>query len=116
MVRKRIKSFKFAFRGLVTLVTSQPNAKFHLFATICVVSLGLFLKIGYHDWAILSLAVGLVWAAEALNTGLEFLADRVAPEWHELVGNAKDVAAGGVLAASISAAVAGILIFLPYIL
>ncbi len=35
---------------------------------------------------------------------------------HELTGKAKDVAAGGVLAVSISAAVTGFLIFLPYIL
>ncbi|MCK5131037.1 MAG: diacylglycerol kinase family protein [Candidatus Sabulitectum sp.] len=115
MVKKRIESFGHAFKGLAILVRTQPNAKFHLFATIFVIILGLFLNISYTDWAILALAVGSVWAAEALNTGLEFLADRVAPEWHELVGNAKDVAAGGVLAVSITAAVAGLLIFLPYI-
>lgn len=115
MVKKRVESFEFAFKGLATLVRTQPNAKFHLFATVCVVALGLFLNISYTDWAIIALAIGSVWAAEALNTGLEFLADKVAPEWHKLVGNAKDAAAGGVLAVSITAAVAGLLIFLPYI-
>lgn len=115
MVKNRMESFGHAFRGLATLVRTQPNAKFHLFATFCVIGLGLFLKITYLDWAILTLAIGSVWAAEALNTGLEFLADRVAPEWHELVGKAKDVAASGVLAVSITAAVAGLLIFLPHI-
>ncbi|MCD4708695.1 MAG: diacylglycerol kinase family protein [Candidatus Sabulitectum sp.] len=115
MVKKRIDSFGHAFRGLVTLLRTQPNAKFHLLATVCVIALGLFLNVSRIDWAILSLAVGSVWAAEAMNTGLEFLADRVAPEWHQLVGNAKDVTAGGVLAASIAAAVAGLLIFLPHI-
>ncbi len=116
MVNKQITSFGHAFRGLVTLVRTQPNARFHLFATVCVVALGLFLNISHTEWAIIALAVGSVWAAEALNTGLEFLADRVAPEWHELVGAAKDVSAGGVLAISITAAVAGLLIFLPHIL
>ncbi|MCK5786134.1 MAG: diacylglycerol kinase family protein [Candidatus Sabulitectum sp.] len=116
MVKKRIKSFEFALKGLVTLVRTQPNAKFHLFATICVAILAVILDVSHMEWAILSLAVGLVWTAEALNTGLEFLSDHVAPQWHELVGNAKDVAAGGVLAASVTAAVAGLLIFLPHIL
>ena len=115
MVKKRLKSFGFAFKGLVTLVRTQPNARFHLLATSCVVALAVILSVSRMEWAILSLAIGLVWTAEALNTGLEFLSDHVAPQWHELVGNAKDVAAGGVLAASIAAAVAGLLIFLPHI-
>lgn len=115
MVKKRLESFRHAFRGLATLVKTQPNAKFHLIATICVSVLGLFLSISCTDWTILALSAGSVWAAEAMNTALEFLADRVAPEWHVLVGNAKDVAAGGVLAISIAAAVAGLLIFLPHI-
>lgn len=112
----RIKSFGHAFRGLSTLVRTQPNAKFHLSATVCVIGLGVYLNVSYLDWALLALATGSVWAAEALNTGLEFLADRVAPEWHELVGNAKDVSAGGVLAVSITAAVVGLLVFLPHII
>ena len=91
MVKKRIESFGHAFRGLLTLVRTQPNAKFHLFATVCVICLSIFLDLSGLEWAVISLAIGLVWAAEALNTGLEFLADRVAPEWHELV---EDCAAG----------------------
>lgn len=111
----KIESFKHAFKGLGTLVRTQANAKFHLLATVMVVGLGLYLHVSYFDWAILAIAIGAVWAAEALNTGLEFLADRVAPEWHELVGNAKDVAAGGVLAMAIASSIAGLLIFLPHI-
>jgi len=115
MVKDRIESFGHAFRGLTILVKSQPNARFHLCATVCVITLGIVLGISAVEWAVLSLAVGSVWAAEAMNTGLEFLADRVAPERHKLVGNAKDVAAAGVLASSIAAAAAGFLIFLPHI-
>ena len=116
MINKRIDSFGFAFKGIFTLVRTQPNARFHLAATLIVIVLGFLLKVTGIDWAILALATGAVWSAEALNTALEFLADRVAPEWHELVGNAKDVAAGGVLIVSASAAVAGLLIFLPHII
>lgn len=116
MINKRIASFRYAFKGLYTLVKTQPHARFHLLATLCVIALAYLLNVSRMEWAVLVLAIGAVWSAEALNTGLEFLADRVAPEWHELVGNAKDVAAGGVLVISISAAVAGLLIFLPHII
>ena len=115
MVKKRIESFTHAFRGIGTLVGSQPNAKIHLAATVCVVLLGLFLRVALMEWAVLSLACGIVWAAEALNTALEFLADRAAPEKHELIRKAKDTAAAGVLAASIAAAAAGLFIFLPHV-
>ncbi len=74
-------------RVYITLVKTQPNAKFHLFATVCVICLSIYLDLTGIEWAVISLAVGLVWAAEAVNTGLEFLADRVAPEWNELVGD-----------------------------
>ena len=116
MINKRIASFRYAFKGIYTLVKTQPHARFHLLATLSVISLAFLLNVSRMEWAVLVLAIGAVWSAEALNTGLEFLADRVAPEWHELVGNAKDVAAGGVLIISISAAVAGLLIFLPHII
>lgn len=116
MVRKRLNSFKYAFTGLGTLLHTQTNAKIHLAATICVAVLGFLLKVTSLEWAVLALATGMVWAAEALNTAIEFLADRVAPEKHHLVGKAKDTAAAGVLAAAIAAAVAGTLIFLPHIL
>jgi diacylglycerol kinase (ATP) len=111
-----VRSFAHAIRGLAVLVKTQNNARFHLFATVAAVVTGAILDISGTHWAIVVLSIGSVWAAEALNTGLEFLADRVAPEWHELTGKAKDVAAGGVLAASVAAAAAGLLIFLPYIL
>ena len=52
-------------------------------------------------------------AAEALNTALEALADRVAPDQHPLVAKAKDVAAGGVLLAAVAAAVMGLLVLGP---
>jgi diacylglycerol kinase len=56
-----------------------------------------------------------VWVAEALNTAIEFLADAAVPDHHSLIKHAKDVAAGAVLLASITAAAVGALVFLPYL-
>lgn len=116
MVRKRLESFGHAFRGLGTVIRNEPNARIHLAASVFVAALGTLFRVTALEWAILAIAAGIVWSAEALNSGLEFLADHVAPEKHELVKKAKDAAAGGVLAAAIAAAAAGLMIFLPYLL
>ena len=67
---------------------------------IIVACLGIWLKISYKEWAILAVAAGGVIAAEALNTAIEWLADRVSREQEESIRLVKDVAAGGVLAAA----------------
>ena len=107
--------FLHAFRGLLDLVLHQRNARFHLLATVAFITVFALLGVSYVEWAVLALAAGLVWAAEAANTALEHLADRVAPETHPLVARSKDVAAAAVLIASMGAAAAGILIFLSHV-
>lgn len=101
-------------RGLAALLATQHNARIHIAIMLAVVGLGLVLGLGNLEWALLALAIGLVWAAECANTALEWLCDLVSPEYHPLVKKAKDVAAGGVLLAAISAAVAGLFVLLPH--
>ena len=109
----RIRSFGYAFRGVWTMLRSQRNAWIHALATVVVLAAGLALGISVNDWKWLVLAMVSVWGAEALNTALEFLADAAKPEFHPLVKQAKDVAAGAVLIAAIGAAAIGALIFIP---
>ena len=111
-LRGRLASFAHAGRGLGVLL-NEPNARIQLLAALVVVALGLWLRLGRHDWALLSLAIGGVLASEAANTALEALADRTAPERHALVGRAKDVAAAGVLIASLAAAALGLFVLGP---
>jgi undecaprenol kinase len=55
-------------------------------------------------WAVvIILAAAMVLAAEAFNAAIEYLADAVHPDYHPLVGAAKDAAAGAVLIASLAA-------------
>jgi diacylglycerol kinase len=49
-----------------------------------------------------------------LNTAMEFLADAVSSDYHPLIGQAKDVAAGAVLIAAIGAVIIGMIIIVPY--
>jgi diacylglycerol kinase (ATP) len=112
----RIRSFKYAFVGIWTMLKSQQNAWIHAFATVAVVLAGFVLGISPAEWCWLVLAIIAVWMAEALNTAIEFLADVASPEFHPLVKKAKDVAAGAVLISAIGALIIGIIIIGPYVL
>ncbi|MEE2677358.1 MAG: diacylglycerol kinase family protein [Myxococcota bacterium] len=115
-VTGRVRSFRDAFRGVAILAKTQHNARIHGFATVAVIAAGFWLGCGAGEWAVLALAIALVWLAEGMNTAIEALGDAVSPESHPLVGRAKDVAAGAVLLAAIGAAVAGLLVFVPRLL
>ena len=110
----RARSFVYAGRGLAHLFATQHNAWIHLFAAAVVVASGCYFDLSRWEWAWLVLAIGLVLAAEAMNTAIEALADAVAPEFDAGVGRAKDVAAAAVLILSITAAILGGLVFLPH--
>jgi diacylglycerol kinase len=106
---ERAASFGFALRGVLAFAR-EPNAQIHLGFAAAVIALAAWLRVSRAEWALLVLAIGLVFAAEALNTALETLADRVSPDHHALVEKAKDVAAAGVLLAALAAAAAGLLV------
>ncbi|MEO7318542.1 MAG: diacylglycerol kinase family protein [Chthoniobacteraceae bacterium] len=108
-----VASFGYALRGLGILVATQVNARIHAVATVLAIVTGFWLGLTRLEWCAIIGAIGLVWTAEGLNTALEFLTDLVSPEQHPLAGKAKDVAAGAVLAASIAAAIIGVIIFGP---
>lgn len=97
------------------MVTTQHNAWVHLVATAITISLGIYFQVSAIEWVALVTAISLVWIAEALNTGIEFLADEVTRERKDRIKKAKDVAAFGVLASAIAALTIGALVFLPYL-
>lgn len=114
--RKRIRSFRYAFNGIKLLILREPNAWIHCFAAVCVVGAGLCLGLSTVEWGIIILVIGAVLAAEAVNSAIEVLADRVTPDYDEAIKQAKDLAAGAVLLLAIAAAVIGVIIFLPKLL
>jgi diacylglycerol kinase (ATP) len=115
-VAARVQSFRHAFRGVRRLLATQHNAWIHAAATATVLGLGIFLGVGRPEWVALLVAVAMVWVAEAFNTAIEHLCDRVSPEFDPLLGHAKDVAAGGVLVAAGVAAGIGLLVLGPPLL
>lgn len=113
-LRDRIRSFKYAFNGLYTLFTEEPNALIHLFAGAAVVTAGLIFKLSVAEWVAVCFAIGLVFVAEILNSSIERLADLYSEEKDERIRKIKDLAAAGVLLAAITALVIGLLVFIPH--
>jgi diacylglycerol kinase (ATP) len=111
----RIRSFYHAFRGVGRMIKCQHNAWIHAAATFVVLGAGFYLRLSRADWCWIILAISIVWTAEALNTAFEFLADAASPDFHPLVRDAKDVAAGAVLITAAASSIIGALVFFPYL-
>lgn len=111
-----LRSFRYAFAGLWTLIRTQRNARIHFALTGLVVLLGLVSGLSRAEWMALVLTIALVLAAEAFNTAIESLVDLVSPAPHPLARQSKDIGAGAVLLTVIAAVVVGALIFLPRLL
>lgn len=112
-VSGRIHSVRYALSGIWVMLKTQHNAGIHAAATVAVLLVGWWVGVPPIEWSWLLLAMVAVWMAESLNTALELLADAVAPEFHPLVKQAKDIAAGAVLIAATGAAVVGLLVMGP---
>lgn len=115
-IRNRLKSFSYAFAGLRRFVNREHNARVHLGATVVVVIVSLVMGVTRTEAAILAIVTGMVWVAEILNTCIEHLADHVTKERHPEIGIIKDLAAGAVLMAAITAVIVAFFIFIPKII
>ena len=113
--KKQLKSFTFAWKGILTCAGHEQNITFHLIAAVVVVAAGFLLGISHTEWMVVMLCIGTVIAAELFNSAIERLVDMVSPEWQKMAGEVKDIAAGAVLVTAIVAAVVGIIVFLPYV-
>jgi diacylglycerol kinase (ATP) len=111
----RLRSVRYAVRGVRTMLAGQHNAWVHAAASVAVVAAGLGLHLSACEWCWLVAAMMAVWTAEALNTAFEFLCDVASPSFHPAVEKAKDVAAGGVLLSAVGAAVIGLLVLAPHL-
>ena len=87
--------------------------KIHVLAATIVILLAFILKVSTHEWLILLLLIGLVIAAEVLNTSLENFVDLVTKKQDPLAGKVKDTAAGFVMVLAILSAIVGLIIFIP---
>lgn len=112
---KRARSFTHAGRGIKVFFKTTHNAWIHAVVCMGAVFLGFYFGISSMEWIALSIVSGLVFTTEAVNTAIEIDINLTSPEYHPYARDTKDVAAGAVLIASVTAVLVGILIFAPYI-
>ena len=111
--QNRRRSFAYAVAGCAYMLRYQKNARVMLAATLIVMAFAFWLGVEAGHWAILILAVGLVWLAEFINAAIEAAVNLTASEFHPMAKAAKDVAAAAVLIAVFAAVMIGLLILGP---
>ena len=109
----RAFAFRYAFSGWWFVIRTQRNAWIHAVATAAVLVMSFWLRLSLLEWAVILLAVAMVWMAEFLNTALEAVVDLASPQHHELAKVGKDVGAAAVLITAASSALIGFLVLGP---
>jgi diacylglycerol kinase (ATP) len=111
----RLKSIKYAFKGALVLLITESSIKIQICIGILVTLAGFYFELSSTEWLFQVLAIGLVITAEGLNTAIEKIADFIHPDQHKKIGLIKDVSAGAVFIAGITAVIIGFIIYFPKI-
>jgi diacylglycerol kinase (ATP) len=109
----RFKSVGFAVKGAIKLITTEHSVMAQFGIGVLMVIAGFYFHISHEEWLIQTLAIGLVLGIEGLNTAVEKVADFIHPEFHERIGFIKDIAAGAVFFAALTAITIGCIIYIP---
>jgi len=112
-IMSRLWSIRHALRGWKFVLKTQKNAWVHSLLSIVAIVLGIWLNLPARDWAVLVLIIAMVFTAEFINTAIEAVVDLASPQKHPLAKVGKDVGAGAVLVAALSALLVGLLILGP---
>lgn len=112
-VSGRIKSFSYAFKGAIKLIQTEHSIMVQCGIGIIVTIMGWYVKISTTEWLFQTFAIGLVISIEGLNTAVEKIADFIHPSYHQKIGFIKDIAAGAVFFAAITAVIIGLIIYTP---
>ena len=110
---KRLLGCKYAIVGAFQLIKNEPSIQVQTVIAIGVTIAGFVFNISTTEWMMQCFAIGLVMTAEGLNTAAEEIANFIHPEHHPKIGYIKDVAAGAVFFAAVTAVIIACLIYIP---
>lgn len=113
-VTGRFKSVGFALKGAIKLITTEHSVMVQTSLGVILTITGFVVGISQTEWLFQTLAIGLVLSIEGLNTAIEKVADFIHPDYHERIGFIKDIAAGAVFFAAITAIIIGLIIYVPH--
>ncbi len=112
-MKKWFQSAGYALRGIVLGLREERNMRIHFLAMLSALFLGLFLKLSLEELSLIIITCALVICFECINSVLERLLDMIKPRVSLQLEGIKDLMAAAVLIASFSAAIVGILLFVP---
>ena len=107
------ESFYHAFEGLSHVIWTQRHIRTQLIMVMLVLLAAYVFKIEQLKVLFLLSAIAAVLMAELFNTAIEVVVNMITERYHPLAKTAKDVAAAGVLIASMYAFLVGITVFFP---
>lgn len=113
--RKLARSFKYAFQGFYSAIKTETNWVIGIVEAIFVIFAGFYFNITKIEWILVILIIGVVLSSELCNSAIEAIVDSFVATEHPKAKIAKDFAAGQSVIVVLTAAVAGTLIFWPYI-
>lgn len=114
-LKGRLKSVTYAYKGALKLISTEHSVMVQFSLGVIMTIAGFYFQITSTEWLFQILAIGLVLSVEGLNTAIEKIADFVHPNYHERIGFIKDIAAGAVFFAAMTAIAIGLTIYIPYI-
>lgn len=112
---ERLKSIRFALRGVWFLISTEGSIKIQVSIAIIATFMGFYFEISSVEWLIQFVVIGLVLVAESLNTAIEKLSDFLYPNYHKKIGFIKDVSAGSAAIAALISLIVGGIIYIPKI-
>ncbi|WP_391116098.1 diacylglycerol kinase family protein [Psychrobacillus sp. L3] len=112
-IPKFLKSFKYATHGILHVIKSEQNFRFHLLAAIIVLIASMITGLSSLEWIIIIILISGMFMIELVNASIERVVDLASPDFHQLALQAKDLAAGACLVYAISSAIVGFIIFIP---
>jgi diacylglycerol kinase len=98
-----VKSFKYAWNGILYCFHTQPNFRIHIVGFIFMLASAYYFRFEKMEWIVCLILSTLVFFAELVNTAIESVVDLSTTEFSELAKVAKDCAAGAVLVLALMA-------------
>jgi len=114
-MRAFFRSFFYAFQGIAHVLRTQRNALVEIALALLAIVAAIFFRVSAVEWAVLALAIGMVFSAEMINTVAELAVDVLVSRHDRRAKTAKDVGAGAVLVSAMAAVAVGIAVFGPRI-
>ena len=97
------------------LLKNEASIQVQVAISILITGAGFYYEITTTEWIFQCLSIGLVLSIEGINTAAEEIANFVHPDFHSKIGYIKDVAAGAVFFAAVTAIIVGCIIYIPKI-